>query len=140
MDRWLGRFAEPLYAVFRIVVGALFLQHGLQKHFGILLDPTKPAHGTAHFPSQSWFGGTIELVTGALMALGLWTGCAAFLASGTMAVAYWQFHHPRGGLPIQNGGELAVVYCFAFLYMAAKGSGVWSVDELRRRLAKPAGF
>lgn len=133
MDRWLGRFAEPLYAVFRIVLGALFLQHGLQKLFGVLLDPTKPARGLAHFPSQSWFGGWIELLTGTLVAIGLWAGWAAFLASGTMAVAYWQFHHfPReGAMPIQNGGELAVVYCFAFLYVAAKGNGIWSVGGAR---------
>jgi putative oxidoreductase len=125
----LHRFEGPVYAIFRIVVGALFLQHGLQKLFG-LLDGNMPPTG-----SQMWFGGVIELVCGTLVLVGLQAGWAAFLASGTMAVAYFQVHQTngKGALPIQNGGELAVVYCFVFLLIAAKGDGMWSISGLRKR-------
>jgi len=121
----LGMFGDRIYAVFRIVIGALFMQHGLQKMFGVLGGATVPVG------SQAWFGGVIELVCGVLVLLGVWAGWAAFLASGTMAVAYFQFHQPNGALPVQNGGELAVIYCFAFLLIAAKGAGTWSVSIRR---------
>jgi putative oxidoreductase len=124
---WLSRFAEPIYALFRIVVGLLFAPHGAQKLFGVLLPPDYPAHETRMW-SQEWCGGVIELVAGLLIAIGFQTRCAAFVASGTMAVAYFQFHQPQGALPVQNGGEMAVLYCFAFLFIAAKGSGIWSVS------------
>jgi putative oxidoreductase len=80
-------------------------------------------------------GGMIELVTGALLVLGLFTRPAAFIASGQMAVAYWMFHAPSGFHPILNGGELAILYCFLFLYLAAAGPGAFSLD---RKLAGPA--
>jgi putative oxidoreductase len=129
----LSRWSGPVYALFRIVLGFLFLQHGTQKLFGW------PAGGHGSPPpwSQLWIGAVIELVCGALIVVGLVAGWAAFLASGQMAVAYFQFHQPKGALPVQNGGELAVVYCFAFLLIAAKGAGIWSVDGRRR--ASPPG-
>ena len=87
--------------------------------------------------SQMWIGGLIELVCGALIALGLMTRAAAFLASGTMAVAYFQFHWKlQGGaqlLPIANGGEMSALYCFVFLWLSAAGAGPWSLDALRGR-------
>ena len=121
MDRWLGRFAPQLYAILRIVVGFLFACHGMQKLFGAFGG--EPVQLT----SQTGVGGVIELVAGVLICIGLFTSCAAFVASGMMAVAYFQFHQPGGALPIVNHGELAVVYCLLFLYMAARGAGVWSV-------------
>jgi len=119
---WLSRWEAPIYAAFRIVAGLCFAAHGAQKLFGLFPHPDHPA-GKLEFGSQVWFGGVIELVCGLAIALGFQTRWAAFLASGTMAVAYFQFHQPRAPLPWQNDGELAVVYCFAFLFIAAKGAG-----------------
>ena len=121
--REFAQAAEPyLYATLRIVAGALFAFHGAQKILGVYSQFTPPVG------SQLWIGGVIELVGGALIALGLFTRLAAFLASGQMAVAYIQFHWKlafAGGmwLPGMNKGEMAVIYCFIFLYIAAKGSG-----------------
>jgi putative oxidoreductase len=116
------------YAVLRIVTGLAFSQHGFGKILGILGDPVDDVG------SQIWFGGLIELVGGVLIALGLATRAAAFLASGTMAVAYIQFHW-KGALdanffPVKNHGELAVVYCFLFLFFTIRGSGPVSIDRL----------
>jgi putative oxidoreductase len=120
------------HAALRIVAGFAFSLHGLQKIFGVLATRPGPAIGT-----QMWFGGVIELMCGALLALGLFTRPAAFLASGTMAVAYVQFHWKgqlgAGLLPIVNGGELALVYCFLFLWFAIRGSGGVSLDRLLHR-------
>ena len=131
MERSLGRFSPQIYALFRIVLGLMFLMHGTQKLFG--WPPGERPMPAAW--SQHWIGGVIELTCGALVMIGLFTGWAAFLASGTMAVAYFQFHQfspdSKGVLPIQNGGELAVAYCFAFLLIAAKGPGIWSVQGPR---------
>jgi len=129
----LSPFADRAYALLRIVSGALFAFHGLQKIFGVL-SSKQPAVG-----SQIWFGGLIELVAGAAIVAGLFTRCAAFVASGTMAVAYFQFHWKfQGGssiLPGVNGGELAVLYCWLFLFIACRGAGPWSVDARRERQA-----
>jgi putative oxidoreductase len=120
------RYAPQLYALFRVVVGFLFLFHGLQKLFGMF--------GGQVVPLTSLFGvaGVIELVGGVLIMIGLFTRIAAFIASGEMAGAYFIAHFPKGLVPIENGGELAVLYCFAFLYMSARGPGICSVDGLRR--------
>jgi len=118
----LGRHADRIYAIFRIVVGFLFMCHGLQKMFGVL-----GGEKVASLASVPGLAGIIELVCGFLVMIGLFASWAAFIASGTMAVAYFMAHQGQGTLPIQNGGELAVVYCFAFLYIAARGAGPWSV-------------
>jgi putative oxidoreductase len=127
MERLLGRYSPYLYALLRIVAGLLFVQHGLQKLFGWL-----GAKGAVELMSQMGAAGIIEVVGGTLISIGLFTSPVAFLASGEMAVAYFQAHAPRGMWPIMNGGELAVLYCFLFLYFAAVGSGRWSVDSLRK--------
>ena len=125
--KWLSRWEEPFYAALRIVAGLMFAAHGAQKLFGVLPVPNHPAP-PIEFPSQVWFGGVIELVCGLAIALGFYARCAGFVASGTMAVAYWQFHHNRElPAPVQNGGELAVVYCFLFLFISAKGPGMLSL-------------
>jgi putative oxidoreductase len=121
-------------AALRIVAGAMFACHGAQKILGVWSPPGhQPAVG-----SQLWFGGLIELVCGVLIALGLFTRPAALLASGTMAVAYFQFHWKLAlngwrFLPVVNGGELAVVYCFVFLVFALSGAGALSLDGRRGR-------
>ncbi len=126
MERVLGRFAPQLYALMRIVVGLLFACHGAQKLFGVL--------GGQQVVLASMFGaaGIIELVGGLLIAIGFLTGTAAFIASGEMAYAYFTAHAPRGAFPIQNGGELSVLYCFVFFYIAARGAGIWGVDKRTR--------
>lgn len=126
---------EVTYSVLRIVAGLLFLVHGLQKMFG--LWGGQP-FSLATLPGVA---GLIETVTGTLIVIGLFTAVAAFIASGEMAFAYFIGHAPKGGLPVQNGGELAVVFCFLFLYFATRGDGRWSVGELvdrRRFIRTPA--
>jgi putative oxidoreductase len=121
--------AERIYALLRIMTGFMFLQHGLQKLFG-LFGGTPPGAP----PFIIYGAGAIEFVGGALVLLGLFAGPAAFICSGTMAVAFFIGHvAPAGGniLPIVNKGELAALYCFVFLYIAAHGSGIWSVDAAR---------
>jgi putative oxidoreductase len=121
MERVLGRFAPQIYALLRIVVGLLFACHGIQKLFGLL-------GGTpVVLASQLGLAGVIELTCGLMIATGFFASFAAFIASGEMASAYFIAHAPRTIWPITNGGELAVVYCFLFLYIAARGSGVWSL-------------
>jgi putative oxidoreductase len=121
MERVLGRFAPQIYALLRIIAGLLFACHGAQKLFGIL-------GGTpVVLASQLGLAGVIELVGGVMIALGFFASFAAFVASGEMAVAYFQAHAPRSLFPITNGGELAVLYCFLFLYIASRGNGVWSI-------------
>ncbi len=130
VKRFLAPWAEHTYAILRIVIGLLFAFHGAQKVFGILF-PHDIAIG-----SQAWIGGLIELVGGILISLGLFTRYAAFLCSGTMAVAYVQFHWKlqlgAKFLPAINQGELAVVYAFLFLFIACRGAGIWSLDGDRR--------
>lgn len=122
MKPLLGRLTEPTYALLRIVAGLLFAFHGLQK-FGMFGGTQMPMF------SQMWFAGTIEVVGGLLIAIGLFTSIAAFICSGEMAVAYFQAHAPRSIWPNLNDGELAVLYCFLFLYVAARGGGRWSIDR-----------
>ncbi len=127
MDRLLGRYSSVGYSVLRIVAGLMFAMHGSQKLFGT------PGGGQP-VPLVSLLGaaGLIEFGCGILIASGMFTAYAAFLASGEMAVAYFKQHAPGGALPILNRGELAVIYCFVFLYFATQGSGIWSLDYLRR--------
>jgi putative oxidoreductase len=119
-----------MLSVLRIVVGLLFLEHGAQKLLGF-----PPG---AHMPMPPaftliWFSGLIELVGGALIALGLFTRAVAFLCAGEMAVAYFMVHAPQNFFPVNNMGDPAILYCFIFLYLSAAGPGVWSVDALRSR-------
>ena len=121
------KYEPQVYALFRIVLGFLFLAHGSQKLFGV------PG---GSYPDVSAFvrfvAGPIEFFGGILIMVGLFAHLAAFVASGTMAVAYWTVHGLQSFWPISNGGELAVLYCFAFLAIAGRGAGVWSLDEQRR--------
>ena len=123
--RPLGRVSEFIYSITRIVVGFVFSLHGAQKLFGVLgqevVDTLVSLRGLA---------GIIELFGGALITLGLYTGWAAFIASGEMAFAYFISHNPRGFWPVMNGGERVVIYCFVFLYFAARGSGPLSLDRI----------
>ena len=119
-------------ALLRIVAGLMFMQHGAQKLFHVLVPPTMQMPTFPMF-SQLWFAGVIELVGGALLVLGLFTRIVAFLASGEMAVAYFQAHAPQGFFPIVNQGELAVLYCFVWLMFAGTGPGRWSLDQLFAR-------
>ena len=122
----LARLSEPIYAAFRIVAGVLFAFHGAQKLFGAFGGKVMPVG------SQLWMAGVIELVGGILIAIGLLAGLVALITSGEMAFAYFTVHVPRNIYPIQNGGELAALYCFAFLYIASRGAGPFSVDGATR--------
>lgn len=115
---------EPVaYAAFRIVVGFMFFCHGAQKLFGFF------GGHTTHLPPLILAAAVIEFGGGILIALGLLTRFAAFIACGEMAVAYFMAHQPKGPLPIQNGGESAVLYCFAFLFIACYGGGKFAVHK-----------
>jgi putative oxidoreductase len=125
MQGILGRFAPHFYALLRIVSGLLFACHGLQK-FGLFGGKAMP------IMSELGLAAVIELVGGVMIAAGVFTSLVAFICSGEMAVAYFKAHAPGGALPLQNGGELAVLYCFIFLYIAARGNGAWSVHGGKR--------
>ena len=127
MQKNLGQYGDRVYPATRFVIGCLFACHGAQKLFGVLGGPRE-----VHDP-QGLLAGVIEFFGGSLIALGLFAGIAAFIASGEMAVAYFQAHAPRGFWPIRNGGERAVFYCFFFLYVATQGSGRFSLERLFRR-------
>lgn len=118
--------APRLLAAMRIVFGLTFLSHGVSKLFGLPPFPN-PLNG------MLYAAGILELGGGALLIVGLFVRPVAFVLSGMMAVAYFLAHAPQGPFPIANGGEAAVLYCFAFLYMAAAGGGAWSIDAARHR-------
>lgn len=125
--KWLERFADQAHAVLRIVAGFMFSFHGAQKILGVLSEFQPPVG------SQMWLGGLLELVGGLAILLGVRTRLAAFLCSGEMAVAYFQFHWkfqlgPQF-FPAINHGELAALYCFVFLLIACRGAGIWSLDK-----------
>jgi putative oxidoreductase len=138
LDTRLARYSSPALSIFRIIFGLLFTLHGTMKLFGWPLGESIPV-GT--WPA--WWAGLIELVTGLLITVGLFTRIAAFIASGHMAVAYFWMHWPPLEGPAAsfwpydqqmggNGGEAAIMYCFAFLALAGMGAGAWSVDARRR--------
>ena len=122
----LGRFYEHTYELLRIFTGAMFMIHGTQTLFG--WPPGGPM-GPQPLSSIPGIAGVIQLICGALILIGLLTTISAFIASGEMAVAYFMAHAPHGLVPNSNKGELAVLYCFIFLFIAANGGGVWSVDR-----------
>lgn len=128
MNNALARFRPHTHALLRMAAGLLFCLHGLPKLFGGF-----GRSAPVELLSQMGLAGLIEVVGGAMIGLGLFTTPVAFLASGQMAVAYFQAHAPRGLWPIVNGGELAALFCFVFLYFAAAGAGTWSLDGLRKQ-------
>jgi putative oxidoreductase len=129
LERFLASKTEYAYALLRIVAGAMFAVHGVTKLFHLWMPPDKV------LSTQLWIGGVIELACGVLIAVGAMTRYAAFLASGTMAVAYIQFHwkfaFDKNFFPINNDGEEALLYAFVWLFIACKGAGIWSVDGKR---------
>ncbi|GAM08614.1 putative protein [Geobacter sp. OR-1] len=128
MNSFMSKYRDHCYALMRIVVGFLFLWHGVQKLFGF------PSGMPGNVPAFiTYVAGPIELIGGILVMIGLFTNWAAFITSGQMAFAYWIGHGTKALLPLQNNGELAVLYCFAFLFIAAYGGGIWSVDALINR-------
>ena len=125
MAAFMKPFTGHTYAALRIVAGLMFLWHGTQKLFGFPGDPP----GAPAF--VVYIAGPIELLGGLLVMIGLLTRWSAFLCSGVMAVAYWMVHGHKALFPVENGGELAALYCFVFLFIAANGPGMWSVDGAR---------
>jgi putative oxidoreductase len=125
---WLSRWQPQLLAILRIVVALLFIEHATIKLFGF---PPGGMPGPQPLASLLGAAAIIELVTGVLVLIGLWTRLAAFVASGEMAVAYFMFHGSKGFWPALNMGEAAILFCFVFLYLAAAGPGAWSVDGAR---------
>ena len=121
----LDRIQPYLLSVLRIMVGLLFMQHGLSKLFGFPAGAGFPA-----FLSLPWFEGCIELIGGGLIVIGLFTRSAAFITSGEMAIGYFMVHAPKSFFPYVNGGNLAVLYCFVFLYLVVSGPGPISLDAL----------
>ena len=128
VDRMARDAAPHLLSLLRIMAALLLLQHGTQKLLGF--PPMPPGRSGPEFMTLIWFAGAIELVGGVLLALGLFSRTTAFILSGELAFAYWMGHGPRGFFPILNGGELAALYSFVFLYLAAAGPGPWSVDRM----------
>lgn len=128
MDRYLGRLSPYIYSILRIIAAVMYLLHGIQKLIGF-------PGSSGHVPYASIFGagGIIELTTGTLIAIGLFATYAAFIASGELAFVYFLFHFPKSFWPIINHGEIVVMLCFFFLYVASRGAGVWSIDSLRGR-------
>lgn len=122
-------WSPRLLSLLRIVAAFLFIAHGTQKLFGMPAPPPM----VIPLMSQAGLAGVLETFGGTLLLLGLFTRPVAFVLAGEMAVAYFQGHAPRGSWPLLNGGELAVLYCFIYLYLAATGGGPWSLDAIRRR-------
>jgi putative oxidoreductase len=130
-------WTHRMLAVLRIVAGAVFISFGTMKLFGL---PPMPVGAPPVLPlSQPWIGGLLEVTGGPLIVLGLFTRPTAFILSGEMAVAYWQFHAPQSPFPSVNLGTPAILYCFLYLYLAFAGAGAWSLDRvLARRAARSA--
>ncbi|CAN5252212.1 MAG: DoxX family protein [Sphingomonas sp.] len=122
----LTKWAPQMLGVLRIMTALLFLAHGTQKFLGF---PSGERAGSGlAFDNPGAFAGIVELVTGVLIALGWFTRPAAFLASGTMAVAYWMAHAPQNAFPVNNGGDAAILFSFVFLYLVFAGPGAFSID------------
>ncbi|HEX8474925.1 MAG TPA: DoxX family protein [Pyrinomonadaceae bacterium] len=133
-DSFYIRWTPRLLSVLRIITGFLFIAHGAQKLFGFLAPPGSP---TPALLSMIGVAGILEFFGGLLLLVGLFTRPVAFILSGMMAVAYFMAHAPGGFWPLQNKGEMAVLYCFIFLFLAAAGGGEWSLDRLLRRDTTP---
>jgi putative oxidoreductase len=124
---FITKYEMQIYSVLRIVVGFLFLWHGSQKLFSF------PPAGQMIPPYIVFIAGPIEFFGGLMVMIGLWSRWAAFICSGEMAYAYWIVHSTHAILPLQNGGELAIIYCFLFLFISAKGSGLFSIDHFMEK-------
>jgi putative oxidoreductase len=122
-----------MHSLLRLITGLLFMEHGVQKLFGLLADPSHPWNGPPPAFSLFWVAGVLETFGGFLLAIGLLTRPVAFLLAGEMAVAYFKVHFPRSFWPVLNGGEHTVLYCFIFLYMFAAGGGTYGVDAALAR-------
>lgn len=131
LSRWTA-LSGPFQSLLRIVAAFIFMQSGTMKTFAFPIG-VPPNGGTVPLASQVGVGGVLEVVCGAMLLLGWYTRPNAFLMSGMMAVAYFQFHAPNGFWPVVNGGIAAALYCFLWLYFSAAGGGPWSIDALRRR-------
>ena len=129
MNETLPAWAPRILSILRIVAALIFLEHGTQKLLGFPMGE----RAGVDFGTLSWWAGFFELVTGALLVVGLFTRPAAFIASGEMAVAYWLAHAPQSFFPVNNGGDAAILYCFVFLYLVFAGPGPWSLDAARER-------
>jgi putative oxidoreductase len=136
MEMLSHQWSERMLTVLRIIVGLLFIEHGLSKLFGF---PHVAVFDNLQLVSRLGLAGVIELVGGLLLTLGLFTRITAFIMSGEMAFAYFLVHAPRSFFPALNGGELAIVYCFLFLYFAVAGGGAWSLDRLRQATGSATG-
>lgn len=137
MNATVSRFSPQLLAALRIVAGVLFLAHGLVKVAGF---PEGAQPGQQAILSLFGIGGLIEIVTGALLVLGLFTRPAALIASGQMAVAYWLFHAPASPFPVINGGDASILFPFIFLYIVAAGPGAFAVDDVLPKAARRAAL
>lgn len=130
-----GRFTPQAITALRVITGLLFVEHGLVKLAGF---PEGAQPGQQALLSLFGVGGLIELVTGLLIVVGLFTRPAAFVAAGQMAVAYFMFHAPAGFYPVLNGGEPAILFAFIFLLLSTTGAGAYSLDGLRQGKARLA--
>ena len=127
---FISKYESQIYAMFRIIAGFLFLWHGSQKLFGF------PPAGHEMPSYIVLIAGPIEFFGGLLIMIGLWTHWVAFICSGEMAFAYWSVHGIHAILPVMNGGELAIIYCFLFLFIASRGSGLFSLDNFLEKRRK----
>ncbi|MEA2166044.1 MAG: putative oxidoreductase [Thermoanaerobaculia bacterium] len=134
MAELMGRYSAQAFAILRIIAGLMFAMHGSQKLLGF--PPQSGGGAGGPMPTLMMVAGVIELACGLLIAAGLFTGIAAFLASGEMAVAYFKAHAHGAFWPIQNQGELAVLYCFLWLFVAMHGAGIWSLDNMMGRRSR----
>lgn len=128
IDRLEADWAPRVLSILRIVAALLFFEHGTAKLLGF-----PPSDHSPEVLSLPWVAGALELVGGAFLIVGLFTRPVAFILSGEMAFAYWMAHAPRSAFPLLNGGDLSILFCFVFLYLAFAGGGPWSLDALRRR-------
>jgi putative oxidoreductase len=136
MSARFASYAPKMLSILRIMAALIFLEHGTQKILGF------PPGGPVPLPSpltMLWWAGMIEMVPGFLLATGLFTRTAAFLAAGEMAFAYWIGHAPRAFWPVDNEGDAAILYCFIFLFILCAGAGPWSLDAIIARRRPPAG-
>lgn len=129
----LDRLGGPALSLFRMVIGLLFLCHGLASLFGLFGGNRGSGHAVPFGEWPGWWAALIQVACGGLVLAGLFTRVAALLASGSMAYAYFVVHQPDGLLPLRNGGELSALFCWSFLLIAVLGPGTWAVDTLLRR-------